>query len=332
MIPTDGPSFHRNKSSNNFPALTPSATAESSPLTLSTHAARVGLSDATLRAYAADAKTFGDWARLQGVATVVPATPEKVAQFLEAQGAAGKSMATIRRYAATLSKLHKAACLPNPVETQLVVMTLRGLARTLGTQQRQAHGLTAREADRICARLGDRLKDCRDAALVLVGRDLLARSSELIALHVEDITPTTDGSGGCLIEMRRKKTSTEAVTYFVGAEAAAALQAWLKRARITGGLVFRSINRGGCVSERGLAIQDVGRILKAAAATGRLEHHASVSGHSLRVGMAQDLVDANCDLASVMQAGGWQSARMVARYSAKIAATRGAVAKYHAKR
>jgi site-specific recombinase XerD len=292
-------------------------------------AARKGLADSTLKAYAADSKVFGDWARARGFVTLLPATPEMVAQFLEAQGTAGKSIATIRRYAATLSKLHKAACLPNPIETQLVVMTLRGLARELGTQQRQAHGITQREADRICARLGDRLKDYRDAALVLVGRDLLARSSELIALHVEDVTPTQDGA---LVEMRRKKTSTEQVTYFVGAEAAKALDVWLRRARITRGLVFRSINRGGRVSERALAIQDVGRLLKAAAATGRLENGAAVSGHSLRVGMAQDLVDSNIDLASVMQAGGWQSPRMVARYSSKIAAQRGAVAQYHRKR
>jgi site-specific recombinase XerD len=304
------------------------ATLKITPLTPWTHAATVGLADATLKAYAADSATFGAWARAGGLATL-PASPETVATFLEHQATAGKSVATIRRYAATLSKLHRAAQLANPCEHELVRMTLRGIARTLGTQQRQAHGLTQREADRICSRLGDRLKDVRDAALVLVGRDLLARSSELVALEVCDVTPATDGA---LVQMRRKKTSTEQVTYFIGSDAAAALATWLKQARITGGLVFRSVSKAGRASQRGLSPGDVGRILKAAATTGRLEHRASISGHSLRVGMTQNLVDSGAELASVMQAGGWSTPRMVARYSAKIAATRGAVAKYHAKR
>jgi hypothetical protein len=55
----------------------------------------------------------------------------------------------------------------------------------------------------------------------------------------------------------------------------------------------------------------------------------TVSGHSLRVGMAQDLVAANLDIASVMQAGGWRSPTMVARYTEKLTAQRGAVARFY---
>jgi len=248
---------------------------------------------------------------------------------LEAQSKAGLSVAYIRRRAATLAKLHKLADLPNPCAHQLVVMTLRGIARTRGTQQKQAAALTQRDSDVIVSRMGERLKDARDVALMLVGRDLLSRSSELVALQVEDITAATDGA---LVQMRRKKTSNQATTYFVGNEAAQALQAWLTRAAISSGAVFRSVNRGGNVSERALSTRDIGRILKALAHAGRLKHRATVSGHSLRVGMCQDLVAADLDIAAIMQAGAWQSSYQVARYSAKISAQRGAVSRYHAKR
>jgi len=291
--------------------------------------ARKGLSDETLRAYRVDGDAFGNWARSQGIAAALPISPDTAAAFLEAQSEAGLSVATIRRRAATLSKLHKLADLPNPCAHQSVVMTLRGIARTRGTDQRQAAALTQRCADKIRARIGDRLKDCRDVALMLVGRDLLARSSELVALEVEHFTATTDGA---LVAMRRRKTSTESHTYFIGSEAAAAVDEWLNRARIKSGLVFRSMNKAGGVSDRALCTRDIGRILKAVAVTGCLEHRAAISGHSLRVGMCQDLVAADLDVASIMQSGGWKSARMVARYSSKIAARRGAVAKYHAKR
>lgn len=206
---------------------------------------------------------------------------------------------------------------------------MKGIARSRGTDQRQAGALTQRDSDKIRARMGDRLKDCRDIALMLIGRDLLARSSELIAIRVEDIAPT---AGGSLVRMRRRKTSTETQTYFIGSEASDAVAAWLNRAGIDSGLVFRSVVKGGRVTDRALATRDIGRVLKAVAVIGRLDHRDSISGHSLRVGMAQDLVAADLDVASIMQAGGWASARMIARYSAKLAAKRGAVAKYHARR
>jgi hypothetical protein len=63
--------------------------------------------------------------------------------------------------------------------------------------------------------------------------------------------------------------------------------------------------------------------------SGRLER---VSGHSLRVGMAQDLIASGADLPGVMQAGRWRTAAMPALYGRKLLAGRGAVARYHAER
>lgn len=51
------------------------------------------------------------------------------------------------------------------------------------------------------------------------------------------------------------------------------------------------------------------------------------TAHSTRVGAVQDLIAAGADLPSVMQAGGWKSAAMPARYGERLLAKRGAVAK-----
>ena len=40
----------------------------------------------------------------------------------------------------------------------------------------------------------------------------------------------------------------------------------------------------------------------------------ALSGHSMRVGAAQDLMAAGRDILMIMNAGGWTSATMVARY------------------
>ena len=48
-----------------------------------------------------------------------------------------------------------------------------------------------------------------------------------------------------------------------------------------------------------------------------------VSGHSIWVGATQDLLALNIDLASVMQAGRWKSARMPMRYGEEVLAALG---------
>ena len=102
---------------------------------------------------------------------------------------------------------------------------MKGIARGRGTDQRQAAALTERDALTIRARLGDSLKDARDLAMLLVGRDLLARASELVALTVVDVTIDTDGA---LVQMRRRKTSTGTHPCYMGPEAAKALVAYLE--------------------------------------------------------------------------------------------------------
>ncbi len=54
---------------------------------------------------------------------------------------------------------------------------------------------------------------------------------------------------------------------------------------------------------------------------------AKLSGHSTRVGAAQDMVAAGLEVTEVMQAGGWKTPVMVARYSEHLQARRGAAAK-----
>ncbi len=53
----------------------------------------------------------------------------------------------------------------------------------------------------------------------------------------------------------------------------------------------------------------------------------SRTGHSAKVGAAQDLLALNMDLPSVMQAGRWRDTRMPMRYGEKVLAGRGAMAR-----
>jgi integrase len=293
------------------------------------NSARGAYAPSTERAYQADFDAFRAWCFLAGMSPL-PATPETVAAYLRAESAAGKAVATLRRRAATIARLHTAATLPSPCSSEAVRLALRALARERGTQQRQASPLTLKDAHKIEAKIlteDANLKDLRDVALLLVGKDLLARASELVSLTLDAVSFDAD-DGTAHIALRRRKTSTETQDCLIGPDAAIALKRWLREAGIVSGAIFRSITKGGEPTDASLSTRDVSRILKALARRARLDA-SRVSSHSLRVGTAVDCVAANIDAASIMQAGGWTSVRMVARYTSKLAAKRGAIARLH---
>lgn len=287
------------------------------------------LSENTKKAIGVDWRSYSGWCQERGL-SALPATPATVIAYLHAEADAGRATATVRRRTSTIALAHRAAELPDPTKADLVRKALRGVAKQLGTKQRQAKPLTGKMADRIVGRIdAARPKDVRDLALILVGRDLLARSSELVSLTVEAIT-WHDEKGTALAQLMRGKTDTETHTYALGAEAAAALKRWLAVSGITTGRVFQGLTKGGRLTGLPLVPSDVSRVVKALAKRAKIE--TDFSSHSLRVGMAHDLVADNFELVAVMQAGGWRTPEMVARYTEDLAAEAGAVARYHARR
>lgn len=290
------------------------------------HDARGALAGNTLRALKADSGVFTSWCAEQGV-PALPADPDTVAAFIDAM-ASTRAPATLRRYLATIAHLHRAAQLPDPCKAEAPRLALKRAARSKGTRQRQAAAITRQVADKMIDATGTRPIDCRDRALLLVMRDLLARRSEIVALDVADITMNDDGTATALIRRGKTDQTGQGAVRLIGPGATAALKAWLAVAKIEAGPVFVSLTRGGAVRDR-LPAGDVARILKRMATRANVEHAANISGHSARVGMAQDLTAHGCELAAVMQAGRWATPAMPARYAEHLQARRGAVAVFY---
>ena len=76
----------------------------------------------------------------------------------------------------------------------------------------------------------------------------------------------------------------------------------------------------------GINGQSIARRLTAAASAAGIE--GRITGHSGRVGLAVELTRRGAPEQATAKAGGWKSSRMVAHYSAAVAAEQGAVAKY----
>ena len=311
--------------------LLPSVPADPTTMTLANlrqhaHAARDAYADNTRRALRADTAVFADWCAATGLSPL-PAPPETVAAFVDAMGGA-KAPATVRRYISSVASMHRAARLPNPCADEIVRLALRRLHRTHGRAQAQAAPLTRDLVDRMMAAASLGPRGLRNRALLAVAYDSLCRRSELVALERRDLETGPHGDG--TLAVRRSKTDQEghgSVRYLAG-DTVRAVQAWLEASGTAEGALFRAVGKGGAIGGP-LDPGDVARVFKQMAAAAGLDpaRVAATSGHSSRVGAAQDQVRYGVELPAVMQAGGWKTATMVARYTAKLDARRSGAAK-----
>ncbi|WP_424140008.1 site-specific integrase [Roseomonas chloroacetimidivorans] len=293
------------------------------------HAARGALAPETERALAKTSAAWTSWASSRGVRHL-PAEVETVVAYVDELAEAGKRPASIRQAVWGIAYMHRAAGLPDPTKGEPVRLALKRMTRNLGARPRQAAPIGENEVQRILATAGKTAADKRNLALVLVMRDLLARRSEAVALEVGNIEPAEDGSATVLIARSKTDQAGEGEVRWLSPRAHKAVQDWLAVSGITDGPIFRAVNKGGRVGEA-LTTSDVPRILKGLAARAGIAAER-ISGHSCRVGMAQDLVAAGAELPAVMQAGRWKSPTMPARYAEKVLPRRGAVARFYEQR
>ncbi len=116
----------------------------------------------------------------------------------------------------------------------------------------------------------------------------------------------------------------ETVARFIDADTVEHVKRWIDARCAEGGALFRAVGKGGSIGGR-LSDRDVPRILKGMANAAGLD--LDLSGHSCRVGAAQDMVAAGFALPEIMQSGGWKSPGTLARYSEHLAVRKGAAAK-----
>ena len=260
-------------------------------------------SASTMRSYRNDFAAFAAWCAAKGL-EALPATAAVVAGFLDDQ-AAHLSPATLRRRIAGIRKVHRLMRHADPTADDAVLYALRRASRMKSCRPEQALAMTRARRDALIAACGDDLRGLRDKALVAVGYDTLCRRSEIVALRVEDIAPRD--RGGATVTLRRSKTCPVelARTAWISTGGLGLLHAWLEAAAITEGPVFRPVYQNVPI-RRFLHGFTVNRLLKELALRAGLppDETSLTSSHSLRIGAAQDLLEAGRDMLTIMRAGG----------------------------
>lgn len=280
----------------------------------------------TERALKANTAVFSAFCIEQRV-QMLPADPQVVAAFVEAMAATRKP-ATVSQYVWAIARLHRATGLTDPTDTEVVSLTLKRIRRERGVRQKQATALGRELVDGMLAAAGTDLLGLRNRAMLSLAYDTLARRSELVAFDVTDVVVSETGDGSILIRRSKTDQEGEGQWRYVAADTIRLVLAWLAVAGISEGPLFRTV-RNGAINGR-LDPGDVSRIWKRMALAAGLNAEA-ISGHSTRVGGACDMLEIGCELAELMQAGGWKDAKMPARYTAKLAVRRGAAAKLAAR-
>ncbi|WP_386684998.1 tyrosine-type recombinase/integrase [Loktanella sp. R86503] len=268
---------------------------------------------ATMRSYYSDVEAFETWCHQQAL-TPFPATVETVCAFLEAQGQV-VAPSTVKRRLYGIRKVHRLLDLPDPTLHEDVNLALRKVRRLRPNRPKQAKGMTRDYLERFLEVQPDSPWGLRNKAMLSLGYDLLTRRSELVALRTEDIAWRRDGTLQVLI--RRSKTDQygDGRIAFTSRRSAKLLEEWLEYRGMHIAPLFCPIYHGKAIN-RELTDMVVRRLIRESAKKAGFDHSIALafSGHSMRVGAAQDLLSAGHDTAAIMRAGGWKSVDVLTRY------------------
>ena len=272
----------------------------------------------TLRAYQADMQEFIRFCANKP-SEALPAQPETAATFLLDTLNQGIRSSTVKRKVSSISAVHRLLSLPDPTKHPEVRITQRKIYRQLGTRFNQVYPVTRTVLEKMLSGCGQGLHGLRDRALLLAAYESMRRRSELVALRIEDIEWGADNSA--FILLRRSKTEQVGQGKWIqlSTKAGQAMKVWLDAANLEFGFIFRGVRANDEVTES-LCGSRVSRIYKSLAEKANVDPRIiqQISGHSMRVGAAQDQLVEGASLAQIMVKGGWSKPDTVMRYVERL--------------
>ena len=284
-----------------------------------------GLAEHSARALKSDTGLFMNWC-IEHQYCAVPAHPLTVRLYLWQQ-APHKAPNTLSRYLASINQLHKLVERPKPSDAPEVQAAMKLIRAESQYVEQQAVPARYAQIDTLSHLIdAERPQDVRDYALLLVAHSTLLRRSELSRITVEDLDCPAEEADGLIqvAKIKGKKGTRETYHAYLSPPARTWLLRWLAMGGIQQGPVFRSVTKYGTLRMTHLDGEGVRNALN------RLGQKigASFTGHSARVGAAQDMVAQGIETSQAMQAGRWQDHKTFMRYVARLQAKDGGMAQF----
>ena len=273
-------------------------------------------SPSTIRAYRANFAVFIRYCEEQGTSPL-PSQPQTVTKFIAHLSNGHLQSASIRIAIVAIAAIHRLNRFDDPTKDPDVTIEVRRMYRKLGRASNQALGVTHPILEKLIGVTDDSLRGIRDRMLLLLAYDSLCRRSELVSLRVEDIS-NLNTDNGLQIRLRKSKTDPNAMGKWLhlSERTQRAIEDWINASGINEGFMIRRMTKHGGILARGISGGHINRIYKRLAAEAELgadmvEH---ISGHSMRVGSAQDLMSSGASMLMLMNRGRWTKTDTVMRY------------------
>jgi len=271
----------------------------------------------TIRAYRSNFDRFIQFCEKLNI-DALPASPSGVANYIVQLTKSGLKSSSIRIAVASISTIHRLNKLIDPTQHPDVKIEMRRMHRTLGKSSKQAFGITALILEKMLSVTDNNLRGIRDRALLLLAYDSMCRRSELVSLKVTDISfGDTENSSEMKIRLLKNKTDQELQGrwIFISKRSADTITHWLSHVKIMDRFLFRGINNAIDIAQE-LNGSQINRIYKRLAKNAKLPREMlnQISGHSMRVGAAQNLLTSGATLPMIMKKGRWSKTDTVMRY------------------
>lgn len=255
---------------------------------------------------------------------ILPAEPASVAVFIARQADIGRSTGTIVGYLRGIRKYHELLDLDNPVTNQ-VTRVLKGIERLHGKSGAQALGLSLEDVKTIEQTVftplkGETPQHTRERALKVIALIKLMwycglRRSEAAAATWGDIIRDDDGSGILHIKISKTDKIGKGTALYFPKTTMDALSA-IRNGASDSDSIFGW-------NERQIAYR-VTQTMQLAGLKGKY------STHSMRRGMAQELLRRNVPMHKLREAGRWDDDAIAVRYGLPDDPKKGAVAQFYA--
>lgn len=313
---------------------------------------------ARLREFVQDKDAFSanTWTQLLSVMSIcwrwsrgnqrsfLPMLPGDLRDYMMWLCDSGRASSTIATHASMISMLHRNAGLVPPNGSPLIFRAMKKINRLAvvsGERTGQALPLSLDDLYRLddCWARSERLQEIRNLAFMHVAYSTLMRISELARIRVCDLSRAEDGR--FILDVSHTKTivQTGGLIKALSAFSSRRLEQWIAAAGFGNkpdAYVFCRVHRSNRIlvsCEKPLSRPSIEEIYSKAwlsaghqeNAPGNKNRYRRWSGHSTRVGAAQDMARKGYPIAQIMQEGTWKKPETLMRYIRKVDAHSGAM-------
>lgn len=261
-----------------------------------------------------DLNHYLEWCRTHQAAPV-HSSAEILSAYVATLVEGGLRPRSIQRRVWSIGALHTAHSQNDPAKSARWKYCWTEHERSMSARgskpSRQAAPLLAEDLERMLSQCSESLLGLRDRTMLRFASETLCKSSQLVAIELEDVRRSGLGADGLVLVRATGEIR------LISKDALACLDAWCSVAKITQGPIFRAIRPSDPARQhkaKGISALLVGQKMRKIAQAAGIENAQDVNSESLRVGQLSRLAD-DSKVEEILASAGWKTYGSLERIS-----------------